>query len=786
MLGERLLGTGEARRTNAIYIFFASVLMIIVCLWHPAVMGSETQVQLSAEVGFNGDVKWGSWVPIRVTLTNNGPAIQGEVYLELDEHMISGDWKGTAKASVELPQGSTKTLTLIAPDERVLAGKKLFLTADGKKVADTKVRANTLSQEEFTVGVLATSPEAGAFLSELRMGDHQLPRIYELQPEDVPEVGIGLSHLDALVINNFPAEGLNANQIEAVKYWVADGGMLILGGGPEYQKAASLFQELSPVDVSGTTTLTAIDDFQRHEVHGQELKFKSPLTIAKSSLKPGAVAWVEEGDLPIVASMPWQKGEVIFTAYDLTAPPLVDWDGAAEWWERIFNSSRQPIIHDDHYPWGLMDAVDYIPALSLPSVGSMAVIFLFYVLLVGPILYLVLRRFDKRGWAWGLIPACALLVSVGIFAYGVGERGRDVLVHNVNVLKLYPNAWAELRGAAAVFVPKGGTYELQLPDTVFAWPKEMDYSTTGAADWRHSSARITLDSTDVKFEDVEFWSLRKAYVEGHVPAGTITADLTMEDGRVAGTVTNDSRWDLAKAHVLVGRQNQPIGTLKAGETKEIDMRLNALSTEQPGVQSSYTLFSSSGVMDDDIPREERLLDYVGYEAHDFQPFQSSIHLIGWTEEPVYESSIKKKPSKEHSLSLIIAPLDVQLRSGEKWISQKGSIVPSVVEASGAIDIMPDGIYASQGDGSVTFRFDLNLDDDITLNKLHVDVEGPVIRLEWFNWQTGKWEKANEASRSSLNDYVSIKGQVLVKMSLDQEDDFDYPLPTLEAEGEVAP
>ena len=99
--------------------------------------------------------------------------------------------------------------------------------------------------------------------------------------------------------------------------------------------------------------------------------------------------------------------------------------------------------------------------------------------------------------------------------------------------------------------------------------------------------------------------------------------------------------------------------------------------------------------------------------------------------------------------------------------------------------MPDGFNIAQGNGSVTFRFDLNIEQKVTLEKLHVELQGQASMMEWFNWETGEWEEANVASDQSLNDFLSETGEVLVKISQDQAgNDRFYPFPTLEAEGRV--
>ena len=180
-----------------------------------------------------------------------------------------------------------------------------------------------------------------------------------------------------------------------------------------------------------------------------------------------------------------------------------------------------------------------------------------------------------------------------------------------------------------------------------------------------------------------------------------------------------------------------------------------------------------------------LLQYLDHEGYHFQPFPSQVQLMGWTEQPVYESTVAGRTSDQYSLSLVIAPLEIRPDKDGKVVYPKGSIMPAVVATSGAVDIMPEGFNILQGTGSVTFRFDLNVEENVTLDKLNVELQGAVSKVEWFNWKTGEWEEASGNSDQSLDEYVSGTGEVLVKVSRDQagSDQF-YPFPVLEAEGKV--
>ena len=79
----------------------------------------------------------------------------------------------------------------------------------------------------------------------------------------------------------------------------------------------------------------------------------------------------------------------------------------------------------------IVSAVINLPSLALPPIGGLIVLLFGYILLVGPVNYLVLRRLDRREWAWVTVPVLILVFTVGSFGIGGLLRGSDVIIHEV-------------------------------------------------------------------------------------------------------------------------------------------------------------------------------------------------------------------------------------------------------------------------------------------------------------------------------------------------------------------
>jgi hypothetical protein len=90
-----------------------------------------------------------------------------------------------------------------------------------------------------------------------------------------------------------------------------------------------------------------------------------------------------------------------------------------------------------------------LPALRLPSIWGLLAFLALYIGLVGPANYLILRRLDRREWAYLTVPLTVVLFTAG--AYGVGARGRGASA-TTTVLTLVRAAPGSTTGQALSFL----------------------------------------------------------------------------------------------------------------------------------------------------------------------------------------------------------------------------------------------------------------------------------------------------------------------------------------------
>ena len=83
----------------------------------------------------------------------------------------------------------------------------------------------------------------------------------------------------------------------------------------------------------------------------------------------------------------------------------------------------------------LNNYLNYFPSLALPPFSLFFWLLIGYAVLVAPVLYYVLKRFDRREWAWFLIPLIAIITSISIYVTGTSGKS-SLQAHTLNVVEL--------------------------------------------------------------------------------------------------------------------------------------------------------------------------------------------------------------------------------------------------------------------------------------------------------------------------------------------------------------
>lgn len=526
---------------------------------------------IEAHVLVDGHVRVGSWMAIDIHVANTGPAISGELRL-------AGGAQGRTRfgTRVDLPTQSDKTYRLYAQPPGFGRDLEISLVDGDRTVATTDASFTVHDATQLVVGIVAEQP--GDIVGDLDLLPNQnsvAPLTVALTVADLPVRVEAWGVLDRLVWQDTDSATLTTEQIEALRGWVAGGGRLVIVGGTAGPSSLSAFPDaLLPYRPTATTD---VEPDSLVTLLGEVPDTATALPALTGELTEGR-ALATAGDRTVAAERAYGSGSVTIVGFDPTASWIAGTSTAEGMWRRLLptRASGGPILGDDSQ---IVSAASQLPSLALPPIGGLIGLLGAYILLIGPINYLVLRRLDRREWAWITMPILIVAFAAGAYGFGSFLRGSDLIVNEVAIVRGAPGA---TEGTAqiylGVFSPSRGTYQLRVPGGAL-----LSSPTNGNFEGNGTAATLDVlqgDPAQVRDLGVGFGSLRTVRAETAVDVPLVQAQLRLENGRLKGTVTNASNEVLLKPAVVLGGTVARLSDLAPGASESIDVALQAVQMGQ--------------------------------------------------------------------------------------------------------------------------------------------------------------------------------------------------------------
>ncbi|MFM1650609.1 hypothetical protein ACI7RC_00750 [Brevibacillus sp. B_LB10_24] len=777
-------------------ILYFCMCLLLAAGWQmvlPPPAHADTAVSLQVSAGFGGEYKDAELIPVQITVTNNGADIEGELVFTADN-----DDSGNAVyyQPISIGKGSTKKVTMMIPGN-VQRTSSIRLMQGKTEVAKGIVAGSRFNSDTVFIGILASEPDTANFLATLPKSSFSRPvRPVWLQAEDLPNAVLPLQMMDVLVLNNFSTGSLNVEQVQAIRDWTNQGGRLVLAGGAYWGKTSSELRELSPVSVDGTAAVQSLASLVSGK-HNKPISLEHPFTVSTGTVKAGQVLY-QEGNIPVFAMAEANKGKVLYAAYDLAEEPMASWPGNSELWAELLAKAFGQTSNNSKFdPFGnsyqLIDASENIPGLTAPNLTFLSLFFAGYILLAGPVLFLLFRGKKRRSYLWGVGPAAAIAMCLGVFLYGIAQRGTDVIVHNVSYLELTGTGQASAATATAIFVPSGGDYEMRAKNGEMILPNRWYYRGLTSGTTR---INVTPQQSSIHFDDASYWSIKSGFTKKMIKdAGRIESDLMYRDGKLVGTVTNKTSYPLRDVKLLNGRNVQDLGTLAVGASADVEMNFEVMA--QPN-RDSYQ--ARKGLLPSELQQQKqfdatREFSMLGMldEDRGTNFWRTPVKVIGWTEQPIADVEIIGKRTKEANLALVSSSLDVKPSADGYVFYPAGTFTPEKTSSPPRTYENGSGYY--MGAGEITFEFDIQKEQQpINVTKVYLytwSEDRTSFDKKVYNWKTNAFDPFSDAfennalSGDKLKQYVSSAGKLRLMLSHKYEEDRHIGLPEISVEGWVA-
>lgn len=501
----------------------------------------------------------------------------------------------------------------------------------------------------LTVGILSdnydglTYMDAGGMDIYIR-GDSYPIQLVELHQDNLKAY---LDGLYFLVIDQFDVSSLSQEDISAIQNWVRAGGWLIIGTGDYAEKTLSGFDEdFLDLDITGISEPgeenTVQNNAQRYGYYysyvEQEIDF-SNMAVAEMNFNNLLGYDYESAQNPAIINSSNGDGAVAvyFISFGEQELQKLDYYTVEYMYEEVMYQSNS------YQSFGRSSDMEYVGQGALARIDNdntnlnfswLKVLIVFYVVLVGPVLYLILRKCRKSEWYWIGVPALGLVFILLVYVSGQGSRVNGTRVYSVTVqntdsTRMDTYFLAYHSGTKPWSISLRDDYEVGGP----GWSGYY-YNYSGAGDYAYF---VTEDSQgmSIGLKPHENFESGYLFASGRSEKkGSLTGENISDIIRFEGTVTNDTGYDLAYMAVWCDSDIVIYENVKAGETvtlQQADQRCVYEDTSVEDVSDlRYTILYgySYNAIKEEYRRDDMAALLIGLGvARDARPLEKDYGVI---------------------------------------------------------------------------------------------------------------------------------------------------------------
>lgn len=829
----------------------------------PDSAGRDGGLSMTATGGFDEMAKLGVWTPIHVKIFTPDD-ISGEIQVEanLDQTRriilakpVQLTGRHEHEISFEVPVVSAKRSVLI----RLVQGKKTL--------AETEVTFKRLLPPEILlIGVLSDDPEAFGFLNgsvpvmaewygyekvKMMMAagvavapvpDMNQPYqrrqavVVPLDRNTFPEKSEVMDSFSHIIINQFDTSLLSKNQLATLENWVNTGGVLMLGTGLNWQKVYhGLPDSLKPfaitdtVDVSCDTDLNA---FTERNASGLTLRlargdlgFEYIPVSESEGYKPGEpVRWFDNdivaGNAKNPLALKYRKGmgNVLVFTFDPAAEPFVSWTGKNTFFEnalkfidsniqRVYEQGSGFYQRQQYSTSNLQYLATEVPDDKKVPFLAMFITLGIYVLLAGPVLYIILKEKDKRDLAWICIPALSVLFLVGMYVLGFKSRYHSAITNTVSLLQVSEGGdQAVVTSTIGVFNDRRGLLKLQYDTNngmkmPFLQGNDGYYRYYGDDVEGSVIGKYTMGDPAV-FEqyDVMLWTPMLLNAEKTVPFGAdLLKDIYLKDSTLLGRIANTTPYDLLDVAILVGPNIIPVGDILAGETKELHIDLDShdvYKRPEEYLDDVFGWYYYSYSNPKDIPQDytqrmqrRRLFENYLSEVYNSQIGRTRFVLLARNSQIIdYGITVNDKEPQKYNRNLIRVDSEFAFEPGKEMEIPGGIIVPSMyqnrevgwqdsqntirINNTGDLEfrfVLPDRLTVTGFELSVETYIPTYVQYNLQYNNGNMQTQILTNKYEYYlyNVKTGQWDAIHAKTdiAQDLQRYIGSGNEVRMKISV---------------------
>jgi hypothetical protein len=303
--------------------------------------------------------------------------------------------------------------------------------------------------------------------------------VYENQVDRLPDRWFGYNGVDLVILGTenrkFLTElNLATDRLAAIATWVRRGGRLVVPIAPANQDAVAallnnaVWQPPIPVvppnaperleyeDLAGLANWGGVqaEPFVFKNAKGKLVPIPvatlEPPRVRSDDWEPGGYNTDRPGSRPLFAHVRYGLGRITYIAISLQDNSFFQWRGKQEFLENVvkklaptapgnvddqnFNAFRFQREVPNDISTDLVNQLDQFD-VRIIEFGYVALFIVLYILVVGPLDFVLLKYVFKRlEWTWITFPAVVLAVSVIAYFAAYALKGRDLKINKVDIV----------------------------------------------------------------------------------------------------------------------------------------------------------------------------------------------------------------------------------------------------------------------------------------------------------------------------------------------------------------
>ncbi len=530
------------------------------------------EVKISS--GIEGKFRALKYIPVTVEFTSNEKDFNGEV-----EIRTSGSYTSTYDAyskEISVAKGETGKVTI--PIKMLDGSSKISVNfvENGKVLFEKKslISNGRVTESNLFMGLLTDDSTSLSYIGSINFetskGYQGVIERVNLDEKIIGENSLNINGLDVIIINNYNMSNLKDDQYIALNTWLNKGGTLIIGTGANEGKTINnIDSDFLNIKSKGNNekSITLVED-------------NLNLIFSDLEIKDGEI---KDGDInnPLVYSVKKGKGEILVTTFDLGLEPFISSKDAKKFMNTLLSDAANKVFENNMnggYGQGyyrISELTRTIPTNEIIGVKSLIMVLVAYALVVGIIIYVVLKKLNKRDFTWIAVPLASILFTLIIYFMGSKTRVNDIVLNQNNLISVDKDGKASAKGYLGIGTKYKSDVIIEKPEDLTMNYSTMDNYYYGNQDEEVSNVlrvKTTYSGNNsyFTFHNSDALDMKSFEVVGKEQViSTINTSFNLSEGNLNGKVKNTLGYDIKRLLLVAGRNVWDMGPISKDEEKEI-------------------------------------------------------------------------------------------------------------------------------------------------------------------------------------------------------------------------